>query len=373
MHFRSMLFVDLPETTPEPEWENEVLGQMEDLRAKHPGKTLESALFGLFLGRLANVQTSFGRELLPVVDEALERFYCSTENPEFLEFDDRTEYYQSEFEKNVDCVVMPDGRILEIDAYPIWHKFVIQDGLVFQKEAGPLKHPKRTKKAKKMKALPGYPRKKLYASFDDFVDYYGASKDEKTGRYGEWFNPDSVYDWYSIGGRWPEMFLVKLDCTEFSYGERESMDDKDYPAPEGYRWVACARKKDIQWDAMRQWRNQEAEKHFHQLEKMFQTGSVNPDSYFRITEEGIYRWGEQVYRKDQTLEEFLEKFGIPAGWKYPISVCGIFIDECYHNEYDAVYDEEQKKWVPLDWAQAIAMHIDDADDNTVFVGIDYHM
>ena len=373
MHFRSMLFVDLPETTPEPEWENEVLGQMEDLRAKHPGKTLESALFGLFLGRLTNVQTSFGRELLPVVDEALERFYCSTENPEFLEFDDRTEYYQSEFEKNVDCVVMPDGRIMEIDAYPIWHKFVIKDGLVFQKEAGPLKHPKRTKKAKKMKALPGYPRKKLYASFDEFVEDYGGSKDEKTGRYGEWFNPDSVYDWYSIGGRWPEMFLVKQDCMEDSYGERESMDENEHPAPEGYRWVACARKKDIQWDAMRQWRNQQAEKHFHELEEMFQSGQVNPNSLFHITEDGIYRWGQQVYRKDQTIQEFLEKFGIPASWKYPISVCGIFIDEAYYSEYDSVYDEELRKWVPLCWQEAMDNHIDDADENTVFVGIDYHM
>ena len=372
MHFRSMLFVDLPETTPEPEWENEVLGQMEDLRAKHPGKTLESALFGLFLGRLTNVQTSFGRELLPVVDDAMERFYCSTENPEFLEFDDRTEYYRSEFEKNVDCVVMPDGRIMEIDAYPIWHKFVIKDGLVFQKEAGPLKHPKRTKKAKKMKALPGYPRKKLYASFDEFVEDYGGSKDEKTGRYGEWFNPDSVYDWYSIGGRWPEMFLVKQDCVEYSYGERESMDESDYPAPEGYRWVACARKKDIQWDAMRQWRNQEVEKHFRKLEDIFQNGALNPDM-FHIKEDGVYRWGKRVYRKDQTLEEFLDEHGFTSKCKYPISVYGIFIDENYYCECDAVYDEEQKKWVPQEWQQAIDMHIDDADDNTVFVGIDYHM
>ena len=151
------------------------------------------------------------------------------------------------------------------------------------------------------------------------------------------------------------------------------MDDKDYPAPEGYRWVACARKRDIQWDAMRQWRNQQAEKHFHELEEMFQAGAATPRTYFKVTEEGIYRWGEQVYHKDQTLEEFLEKFGIPATWKYPISVCGIFIDEAYYSEYDATYDEELKKWVPCSWQEAVDNHIDDADDDTVFVGIDYHM
>lgn len=151
------------------------------------------------------------------------------------------------------------------------------------------------------------------------------------------------------------------------------MDEDAHPAPEGYRWVACARKKDIQWDAMRQWRNQQAEKHFHELEEMFQSGHVNPNSLFHITKDGIYRWGQQVYRKDQTLQEFLEKFGIPASWKYPISVCGIFIDEAYYSEYDSVYDEELRKWVPLCWQEAMDNHIDDADENTVFVGIDYHM
>ena len=67
MHFRSMLFVDLPETKQDPQWEQEVLEQMEVLKAKHPGKTIESAILGLYLGRLVNVQTIFGRELTNVV------------------------------------------------------------------------------------------------------------------------------------------------------------------------------------------------------------------------------------------------------------------------------------------------------------------
>lgn len=372
MHFRSLLFVELPKIEPDPKWEKEVLDQIEAVKAKHPGKVMESALLGLYIGRLNNVKTAFGMELTKVIHEAMEPFYCNTENPEYLEFEDRTEYYKAEFEKNVDCVVMPGGRIMEIDAYPIWRKFIIKDGLVFQKEAGQLHHPKRTKKAKKMKALPNYPRKKLYKSFEDFVEYEGGSKDEETGKYGEWFNPNSVYDWYSIGGRWPAMFLVKLDCMEFSYGERESMDDQDYPAPEGYRWVACARKKDIQWDAMRQWRNQKAEEGYHKLVAMFNTGETDEFRY-RIAEDGIYHWGELLYKKGQTLEEYMAKHGIPESWKYPLSIFGIFIDDCYHSEYDSVYDEEQKKWVPRDWQQVMDAHIDDADDDTVFVGIDYHM
>ena len=373
MHFRSMLFVNLPETKPEPEWEKQIQDQMEQMRANQPGKILESALFGLYFGRLVNVQTSFGKELVPVVDEAMERFYCDTKDPRYVEFDDKTEEYKAEFAKRVDCVVLPEGRILELDAYPIWRQFIIKDGMVFQRKAGPLQQPKRTKKAKKMRALLNYPREKLYASFDEFVtDQCYGHKNEETGQYGEWYNPDSVYDWYQIGGRWPEMFLVKQDCVEYSYGERESMDESKHPAPEGYRWVACARKKDIQWDAMRQWRNQQAEERFRELEEIYKAGGRS-DSYLKWTEEGLFRWGEQVYRKDQTLEEYLEKHGFPASRKYPISVYSIFIDENYYCECDSVYDEELRKWIPLNWEETTDMHIDDADDETVFVGIDYHM
>ena len=86
MHFRSMLFVDLPETKQDPEWEQEVLDQMEMLKANHPGKIVESAVLGLYLGQLVNVQTIFGRELTNVVYKAMERFYCGTEDPRYLQF-----------------------------------------------------------------------------------------------------------------------------------------------------------------------------------------------------------------------------------------------------------------------------------------------
>ena len=63
-----------------------------------------------------------------------------------------------------------------------------------------------------------------------------------------------MWDWYQIGGRWPVTFLVKADCTEYSFGERSWGNySKKYPAPEGYMWVSAARKKDICWDVMRSW------------------------------------------------------------------------------------------------------------------------
>ena len=369
MHYRSMLFVELPAVQKDDQWEQQVQERMEEVKAQHPGKIAEKVLLELQLGMLSNVRTTFGRELTEVIHKTMARFVYETDDPELLEFEDRTDEYLADFNKNIVCVSMPDGRILAADDYTFMKDFKIQDGKVFQKKDGKLK---RTITARRMRVLPEYPRSKLYQSFEEFVEDWGGRKNEETGRYGEWFNPYGICDWYSIGGRWPEMFLVKLDCPEYSYGECESMDDSKHPAPEGYRWVACARKKDIQWEPMRQWRNKQVEEQFHLLEKIFQSGEDHGNIY-RVTEEGVSRWGKLIYRKGQTLEEYLEEYGFTEKCKYPISVCGIFIDENYYAEGEVLFDADGKPRQRLSWQEITDIFIDDADDDTVFVGIDYHM
>ena len=51
----------------------------------------------------------------------------------------------------------------------------------------------------------------MYPSFDDFMVEYGeyTSRDEETGKYGYWENPNAKWDWYSIGGRWSGSLLLK--------------------------------------------------------------------------------------------------------------------------------------------------------------------
>ena len=86
-------------------------------------------------------------------------------------------------------------------------------------------------------------------------------------------------------------------------------------------------------------------------------------------------YGDLVYRKGETLEEYISEYGIPAEWKYPISVHDIF-----HNEgnvsktaYDT-YDAVEKKWKTTnEWRSYLDEFIDDADEDIVFVGIDYHI
>lgn len=370
MHFRTLLFVEVPETKQDPEWEKQVLDQMEEYKTKYPGKIIENAMISMQLGKLTSVQTTFGLALNKVIMDAMERFYCATEDPRFLVFDDRTDEYLESFNEEILCVLLPDGGIVEANDYAFQRHYVIQGTKVYQKIGGKYM---RTRLARQTKLLPNYPRSKLYKSFDEYVEEeMGGCRNGETGRYGEWFNPDGIYDWYSVGGRWPERFLVKMDCTEYSYGERASMKDSKYPAPEGYRWVACARKKDIQWDAMRAWRNQQATERFHKLEEIFKTGNTGGEDLF-ITPKGINHWGELIYQKNMTLEQYLSKYGIPAFWKYPISVCGIFTNDTYLSDHDALFDKETKKWMELAWRAVLEEHIDKADDDTVLVGIDYHM
>ncbi|MDO5123099.1 MAG: hypothetical protein Q4D44_00350 [Eubacteriales bacterium] len=313
--------------------------------------------------------------MIPVIREKMERFNCCTEDKRYLVFEDRTEEFLADYNKHVTCVRLPDGRIVEENSRPLWGRFIVKDGLVYQKDFGPLHHPKRSKRAKKMKVLPDYPRRKMYKSFEDYLEQECyAVRNEETGKYGEWYNPDGVYDWYSIGGRWPAMFLVKTDCTEYSFGERGLFTDDEYPAPEDYRWVACARKKDIQWDEMRRWRNQKATERFHKLEAMFQAGETE-EKYCSITDKGVLSYGELVYRQGQTLEEYLHEYGIPDEWKYPISVHDLFHEEEYRSKSEFEdFDLVNRKLITIEgWRRTVDEFIDDADDDVVFVGIDYHI
>lgn len=379
MHFRSLLTVNLPATTPDPEWEKDISKTLEELHSlqPQPGKIMDNVMQEIHMERLNSIKSTFGRELIPVIREEMERFNYCTEDKRFLEFWDRTSEFLHDYNEHVTCVRLPDGRIVEENSRPLWGKFIVRDGLVYQKEWGPLHHPKRSKRAKKMKVLPDYPRRKMYKSFEDYLDQECyAVLNEETGKYGEWFNPDGVYDWYSIGGRWPAMFLVKTDCTEYSVGERGLRTSDDVClAPEGYRWVCCARKRDIQWDVMRKWLNNRATDRFNKLRVMYQTGIKDDSIHGTITEKGITNWGELVYTPDMTLEDYLNKYGIPEEWKYPISVHDIFHDDQNFSKssYES-YDEVEKKWKTTEgWRTFLDEFIDAAADDEVFVGIDYHI
>lgn len=374
MHFRTLVTVHSPLTVEEDAAKNkEIENALKELRLEKAKKP-DNFMTGFYIERLINLSTAFSRAVNDAVMEIMEPYCATTENPKYLVFEDYTEDLRDEYDSKTDCIRLPQGNIVEANRYPLWGRFVIRDGKVFQREAGPLKQEKRTKKAKKMKALPDYPRKRLYKSFEDYaVNERGYPYDEEHEGYGYLCNPNSMWDWYQIGGRWPELFLVKSECAEYSFGERSWCNEgKESTAPEGYIWVCAARKKDIEWQVMREWREKKAREHFATLERIFLTGQ-NEDDFrgISIAKEGVLYYGKMTYFKGETVDDYLIRNEISDKRKYPLYVCDIVDTDNWFSKDDSQWTEQGA--VSIDWNKHIDEYIDDLDDEDVLVGVDYHI
>lgn len=112
----------------------------------------------------------FERAVEAEIDEKLRPFPEQTEDPEYLEFTDMTEECHTRYEKDtVTAVRFSNGRIVSEYDNNFYKRFVIRDGLVYEKNWGQLKHEKRSKAAKSITVLPDYPVKKLYKDLDAFA------------------------------------------------------------------------------------------------------------------------------------------------------------------------------------------------------------
>lgn len=374
MHFKTLVTVEIPDTT-EIDAQINTTREIVEFRDNNTSKKSDgsSAYLGFTISSIES--TLFINSVMEKVDEIMSPYSENTENPEYIEFIDCTKEVQSDYEECIECLKLPEGKIVEHWMYPYFNKYSICNGQVYQKNAGLLKHEKRTKKVKKITALTDYPRKKLYKSFEEYVEkYHGYDFDEKHNAYGYYCNPNAMWDWYQIGGRWPAMFLVKNSCKEYFEGERSwCNEDTAIEAPEGFIWVSAARKKDIEWDKMREWEKQKAEKNFYSLEKMFSEGQLDDKVQGQLTEEGITIWGECVYYKDESLDEYLERCTFPKSRKYPLGFYDIVDEDDWFDKNDVVLNPDNGKFEPMDWDAFTDEYIDDLDDDTVLVCVDYHM
>ena len=139
-----------PEVTPEPVWEKEIADKIAFIKSEPHKIGKYSFMQELIIGDLKNISTAFGRELTLVIHKAMERYNYNTEDERYLKFEDRTDEYLQMYNENINCIKLPNGLILEENNYRFWDKFIIKGGLVYEKHAGPLHHPKRTKKSKKI-------------------------------------------------------------------------------------------------------------------------------------------------------------------------------------------------------------------------------
>lgn len=368
MHFKTLVIVTMPTVEEDPH-ENAVVVQSIELLQAQKDELAKNFMAEFTLCSLMGRTTNFARQLVGAVEEVMAP-YSSEPSEEYIEFADMTEELRADYAKSVDCLKLPNGKIVECGSYPYFSKYSIVDGKVSQNKVGPLHHTRCTKQSRKIQYLPHCPRQKVYKTFKKYVeDHRGYEYNEQEKGYGYYCNPNAMWDWYQIGGRWPVTFLVKADCTEYSFGERSWGNYSiKYPAPEGYMWVSAARKKDICWDVMRNWYIAQATEQYNKLKEAFQDGRLPDRHYGEIRENGIFCYGNCAYAANETLEEYLAREGTPETWRYPISISDIVDEDDWFSKSDITIGKEDGNW-----HEHIDAYIDDLDSDAVLVSVDYHM
>ncbi len=314
-----------------------------------------------------------------LIDEIMEPFSENTENPDYLEFQNKEEEYRQAYEtQTVDCIRMANGSLLTIYDSNFHRRYTIKDGAIYQKESGSLHHEKRTKKAKKMTFLPDYPLKKVFRKYKDYMeDYCGYIYNENEDAYGYYINPNSFYDWYEIGGRWPYTFLVRSDCASAIGGEKSWFNKDSEPpyAPDGYKWTAGARKKDIAWDVMKQIGIQEQTELFRTLEDCFKSGKALENYFYaQITDEGILDWQSYLYKAGETLEQYLGRHNLGSDCQYPCSPYGFVHDAEYCSRGDmgwfGISTNEKEDVV---WRDTVQHYLEGLPEDSWLVSLDCHV
>lgn len=172
---------------------------------------------------------------------------------EYLEFNDVEPEIREEWETDtVTRVKMPDGRLLT--TYDEEFRISGQIGIGNSTH----KVPEDLEKVE-------VPLKELYPDFGQFAEeYHGYRKDEITGKYGYWENPNRKWDWYQVGGRWTGFFPLKPGAT----GEIGAPGLMTSPAEVGY--ADQARLCDIDLDRARDEAEREARHRFAVWRRAFE-------------------------------------------------------------------------------------------------------
>lgn len=365
MHFLSLVTMEIPEII-----ENENTNKEIEVQIEKSKEVQNHILRELMLGKLRSLKSTFSREVTSYINDIMDPYSETPTNQHYLEFIDHTEELEYDYEKGTtDCIRLPNGTLVTENHPSFFKKYVLHQGKVFQRDAGPLHHIKRTKRAKKMRAMLCYPNKKLYPDFQAFADDGWVPFNEEVQKYGYFCNPNAMWDWYSIGGRWADMLLVKNTCKDYVLGEASwTIADKIPPAPDGYMWVSAARKKDIAWKRMHDWEIHTAKEHYQKLKHIFETGICEEDFYGILDDTGISVYGEYVYQKGQSLSSYLKKHTISPKVKYPLPLHDIIDASMWRSCDDISIGKESS-----DWSEEIDEYIDALSEDTVLACVDYHI
>lgn len=373
MHYHVLTAVTLPERINIPAgeytWIQLAVEEITDALEKEPDNIA-----------LQLAQKKYRDHLIPIehmayvqVSNILEPFGIYTENSEYRCFSPCEDSDGSGYEtETVDCVRLPDGRILLADDWQFDGRYELFEGKVYQKDFGPLHHRKRTKRAKRFRPLPAYPVKKLYPSVREYMEqYWGCVYSEEDRAYGYYENPNAFWDWFEVGGRWPHWFLVKEDCLYAVRGGQNTVRIRTRTAPEGYQWVAGARKRDIAWDEMKQILISNFTSAFRQLQCWFASKEVPEEqrNSITVTEEGVLMCQKLVYQAGDTLEDYLCRAGYRMEDRYFVKPYA-FVGASGWADCDDFHADGGA--LGMCWNQVVQDFIAGLPEDTLLVSVDCH-
>jgi hypothetical protein len=124
----------------------------------------------------------------------------------------------------------------------------------------------------------GKPIREVFATFDDYMEEVYGPRDEKTGRYGDWWNPNSEYDWYVSGGRYSDHLILKPGKHALDWDADEADEDAD----DGPERADEALKGDIDFEAMSRVRHEKYLAAWEELEREGKTADPSAKWDYRI-------------------------------------------------------------------------------------------
>ena len=207
-------------------------------------------------------------------------------------------------------VRFPDGSIHSIYDDAFNKSFFIEEDRIYA--FGPNRDRKsklQTEESKALELVTDYPVKAWYSSFEAYCDEHRGFVKASDGRWGYTYNPNAKWDWWQIGGRFPNRFLVPAGLQDCIPSAKDDDGESAIP-PEGYQYADAARKKDICWDVMRKIAVDTVEKRYQKCVRAFESKDITDfGPLCRILDEGISAWGEMLYLKGETLDEYKARKG----------------------------------------------------------------
>lgn len=169
-----------------------------------------------------------------------------------------------------------------------------------------------------------------YSSIEEFAyQDYGCRKDDKTGRFGFYQNPNGKWDWYQLGGRWPGELILKKGTEGISAPGSKKFDKSAYFPFKGHKRVDSALIKDIDWEKIKEAKVENANKAWDEIQEKINS----EDSHYLMI---MFGYKEGMSKQDYVDEH--SKFYIHS----VVTSCGEWVEEDWGDEsfYDKFIAEE---------------------------------